>query len=75
MVRRDRWKLIHDMASTAYELYDLANDPKETRNLYGEEAETAAVLRELMGKWAAHQFENTRILSLRGAAAETRSTG
>ena len=66
MVRRDRWKLIHDMASTAYELYDLANDPKETRNLYGEEAETAAVLRELMGKWAAHQFENTRILSLRG---------
>ena len=70
MVRRDRWKLIHDMASTAYELYDLAKDPKETRNLYGEEADTAAVLRELMEKWAAHQFENTRILSLRGGGGD-----
>lgn len=68
MVRRGRWKLIHDLPSTAYELYDLAGDPKETRNMYGEDDRVAAGLRDLMARWSAHQYENTRALAQQGAA-------
>ena len=33
-VRTTEWKLIHDIQSGAFELYDMANDPQETRNVY-----------------------------------------
>lgn len=36
-IRTERYKLIHyGMAPEEFELYDLANDPGETRNLYGD---------------------------------------
>ncbi|MCC6156199.1 MAG: sulfatase, partial [Candidatus Hydrogenedentes bacterium] len=33
-VRTSEWKLIHDIQSGAFELYDMVNDPQETRNVY-----------------------------------------
>ena len=35
MLRRDNWKLVVDMQG-AGQLYDLADDPRETRNLYND---------------------------------------
>ncbi|MCC6795728.1 MAG: sulfatase [Candidatus Hydrogenedentes bacterium] len=32
--RTTEWKLIHDIQSGGYELYDMVNDPRETQNVY-----------------------------------------
>jgi arylsulfatase A-like enzyme len=48
-VRTERWKLIHYFEEPQeWELYDLANDPKETTNLYGREeyAQTVQMLKD-----------------------------
>jgi arylsulfatase len=47
MVRTDRWKLTH-YPGHGGELYDLANDPREARNLYGDPTHRATV-NELKG--------------------------
>lgn len=36
-----KWKLIHNMTSSQFELYNLHDDPNETHNLYGIELEEA----------------------------------
>jgi arylsulfatase A-like enzyme len=37
MVRADDWKLVrHHVATGLNELYDMKNDPRETKNLYHE---------------------------------------
>jgi len=46
------WKLIAPQASPAQaELYDLANDPTETKNIAAEQPETVARLRERLDAW------------------------
>ncbi len=35
-IRTERYKLIHYVEQNEFELYDLANDPEETKNLYGQ---------------------------------------
>lgn len=44
--RRDDWKLIQRMPKGEVELYDLAADPRETRDLAGRRSELARTLRE-----------------------------
>lgn len=56
-VRRDGWKLISPARELAggntskMRLYDLAADPRETTDLSGERAGTAAELSELLRRW------------------------
>lgn len=40
-VRDGRWKLIHNVTTQYFELYDLEKDPEETQNLYAECPEQA----------------------------------
>jgi arylsulfatase A-like enzyme len=49
-LRTDRWKLIAAPALGRFELYDLARDPAERNDLYGFEAEGAALADEL-ARW------------------------
>lgn len=50
MIRTARWKLVlHLNAPANHELYDLAADPGEARNLFGQ-PETAATIRDLTAK-------------------------
>lgn len=50
-VRDGRWKLIYNSTTNHFELYDLAADPGETKNLYALEPAKA---RELWAKMADH---------------------
>ena len=43
-VRQGRWKAILNVETDTVELFDLAEDPGETRNLSGEHSERAAAL-------------------------------
>jgi hypothetical protein len=53
MVRNDRWKLIQipREGGDLYELYNLVDDPGETRNLYAELAGEAAKLEPFLEAW------------------------
>ena len=51
-IRRDRWKLIHAPGHGHSELYDLAQDPGEQRNRFGEVPEGAELMSAL-GQWLA----------------------
>jgi arylsulfatase A-like enzyme len=53
MVRTDRWKYIHRYPYGPHELYDLTEDPGETRNLAGspEHADRTADLRGRLESW------------------------
>ena len=55
MVRTDRWKLIQIPRAEGdlYELYDLVDDPGETRNLFADLAGEAAKLQPLLDAWMA----------------------
>jgi arylsulfatase A-like enzyme len=55
MVRTDRWKLIQipQEEGDRYELYDLHDDPGETRNLFAELEGEAAKLKPLLDAWLA----------------------
>jgi arylsulfatase A-like enzyme len=55
MVRTDRWKLIWIPREDGdlYELYDLVDDPGETKNLFPELEGEAAKLRPLLEAWIA----------------------
>ena len=55
-VRTARYKLIHFYNIDEWELYDLENDPREMRNLYGE-AQYASVIDELKSEVARLQEE------------------
>ena len=52
-VRDERWKLIYDTRTGGEELYDLASDPGETRNLAAREPILAAYYRETLHHWVA----------------------
>jgi arylsulfatase A-like enzyme len=52
-VRQGRWKLIDFYKEDRLELYDLANDPGETRNLIDSEASRADVLYQKLQEWKA----------------------
>lgn len=56
MIRTDRWKLIYYPKLGRYQLFDLAHDPCELKNL-AEDARHADVLAELRGKLKAWQNE------------------
>jgi arylsulfatase A-like enzyme len=53
MVRTDRWKLIWIPREDGdlYELYDLVDDPKETKNLFPDLSGEAAKLQPLLEAW------------------------
>jgi hypothetical protein len=52
-VRTDAWKLIETDTPEArtFQLFDLLTDPKEIRNVYDENTQTAATLRTLLSEW------------------------
>ncbi|MFL6203564.1 MAG: sulfatase [Thermoanaerobaculia bacterium] len=56
-VRTGGWKLIYNRRSRSGELYNLKEDPGETRNLVDREPERA---RDLLGRIAAHDRENAK---------------
>jgi len=51
VIRYHDWKLIENFENDSLELFDLRNDPKESRNLASESPEMAARLRSMMVKW------------------------
>ncbi|HEY9231540.1 MAG TPA: sulfatase/phosphatase domain-containing protein, partial [Blastocatellia bacterium] len=51
VVTQDGFKLIYDRDYYAFELFDLKNDPGELRNLYDAQAERAAQMRALLGRY------------------------
>lgn len=53
MIRTQSWKYVHRYPYGPQELYDLAHDPGETRNLAGDAtyAETETSLRSALGTW------------------------
>lgn len=50
-IRDDRYKLIHDTARGAEELYDVVADPAESRNLVSSDPLRAAFYREALLEW------------------------
>ncbi|MFC5865088.1 sulfatase [Acidicapsa dinghuensis] len=48
-IRTDRYKLIHYVEDNAFELYDLANDPEETNNLFGQ-PQSAQLQQDLLSR-------------------------
>ena len=50
-VRDGDWKLIERLETGALELYNLADDPSETRDLAAENPEKAAALRRTLSEW------------------------
>jgi arylsulfatase A-like enzyme len=50
-IRTDRWKMIVDLKSGRTELYSLADDPEELRNVYEEEKDVAASLLKDLNAW------------------------
>ena len=45
------WKLIYNTQSKEFELYNLANDPFESQNVFREETEKASELKEVLLDW------------------------
>jgi hypothetical protein len=54
-LRDGRWKMIHELDSGQSWLFDLENDPDETRDLAGDHPEHVAVYREHLLAWCAAQ--------------------
>lgn len=52
----DGWKLIQHREPNSAELYHLAQDPKETRDLAGSEPERVQALRALLDEWKSQTF-------------------
>ena len=50
-VREDRWKYSIDLRDGTEELYDLARDPSEQQNLWRQEPELCARLRQRLAAW------------------------
>lgn len=66
MIRDRRWKYVHRYPYGPHELYDLANDPDEERNLYGHQEyqgkveEMKARLEEWFVRYADPRFDGVR---------------
>jgi arylsulfatase A-like enzyme len=54
-LRRGRWKLIEATAEGRLELYDLVDDPGETRNVASANAAAVAAMQEELAAWSARQ--------------------
>ncbi|MDD5339711.1 MAG: alkaline phosphatase family protein [Candidatus ainarchaeum sp.] len=70
MVRTNEWKYIVTMienGNTSYELYNLAQDPAESRNLYGSQPEIEARLRGLLQGYPTAMPGRLRGLGMPGA--------
>jgi arylsulfatase A-like enzyme len=63
MIRTDRWKLIHYPHLGRWQLFDLQEDPGETRDLAGD-PQRAEILQELQSMLARWQLENGDPLAL-----------
>jgi arylsulfatase A-like enzyme len=63
MIRTDRWKLIHYPHLGRWQLFDLQDDPGETRDL-ADDPERAEILQELQSMLARWQSENGDPLAL-----------
>ena len=50
-VRHGGWKLISRPGSTTPQLFNLANDPHETRNVAGSQSDRASRMRQLLDNW------------------------
>jgi len=50
-VRKGDWKLIYNVEKNTYQLYNLKEDPKEVRNLAGEEKKKFKELRKFINKY------------------------
>jgi arylsulfatase A-like enzyme len=67
------YKLIQDVRRGTWELFDLARDPGELRNLYDERPDLAATLRERLLTWADHaSLASNRTQDIIAAARLTR---
>jgi len=53
LLRLGELKLIHKFAGPTFELYDLAKDPSESRDLAKEQPAKVAELRQMLAKWQA----------------------
>ena len=53
LMRLGDLKLIHKFAGPTFELYDLAKDPSESRDLAKEQPAKVAELRQMLAKWQA----------------------
>lgn len=51
VITQDGFKLIYNRDYYSFELYDLKNDPSETRNLYDRTPERAADMKKLLGRF------------------------
>jgi hypothetical protein len=51
MLVRGDWKLIHDVRGDVDELYDLASDPFERRNVFDRHLDVAGPLHEALDQW------------------------
>ena len=63
-MREDRWKYSIDLRDGTEELYDLAADPSEQRNLWREQPERCARLRQRLAAWAEadrKRYENASV--------------
>jgi arylsulfatase A-like enzyme len=56
LLYQDRWKFIHVRATDSYELFDLAEDPREQENLIDRKPRLAAQLRATLATWRAQQL-------------------
>lgn len=72
-VRTDGWKLIEidAPAGKSHRLYDLRNDPGELRNLYDDDAESAARLEAWLAEW--RNQNEVRIKSIASGVARVAS--
>lgn len=52
-MRLGNWKLIEQFEDNSLELYDLANDPRETKNLAADQPERAEEMRAQLAVWRA----------------------
>jgi arylsulfatase A-like enzyme len=51
MIRTKEWKYIHRYPDGPHELYDLVDDPKEVRNIYGQHDEISKRLKVELERW------------------------
>jgi arylsulfatase A-like enzyme len=54
-LRDDRWKLLYDLETGRCRLFDLAQDPGETRDLSAQDPERVTAYREHLRRWSAAQ--------------------
>ena len=67
-VYQEDWKLIADGETTPWELYNLADDPTEQRDLTSQFSEHADLMKEVWHSWA----QKNSVLPLQSGEAEER---